>query len=558
MKDMKMDKSTYIFNGNTYGKGRLVLAVVEQYVSDNHGLAKKELEESFPSALQGSIGVISSIEEAEGKYEGKRHFVKNAIKLTNETVAVCNQWGSKNIDKFVQHAAGELGYNIDIEFEAEDESSTPSESFDIEWQNKAEEAEAETMDLIKQLTASHFEGDEGDEDDKSREEMLEAVKKDGSALEYADDTLKADREVVLEAVRNDGGSLEFASYTLKADREIVLEAVKSYGRALQYASDTLKNDRELVLAAVKNHGPALQFASDTLKADRELVLEVVKNSGRALQYASDTLKDDRELVLVAVKNHGPALKFASDTLKADRELVLEAVRNDGNALEYANDSFKADREIVLEALKSDSEEPLKLLYSIDNPSQEMLDIWLKKHGSLIECQHGAFEFDMEEVNEGQKIIIVFCAIISWIRNEKELKDETWNKAYSSIEALIFEGYNIESGIDDTGDDYFESAKKNGMLLANAYFLEGQEAAFRSFIKSVAISPTVFDLSSEEIGDLTLLLLLLCRFVEDNENNDVSQKYREDIESICRYQLDADEIYDETLEAANMQYSNSAD
>ena len=262
-----MDKSTYIFNGNTYGKGRLVLAVVEQYVSDNHGLAKKELEESFPSALQGSIGVISSIEEAEGKYEGKRHFVKNAIKLTNETVVVCNQWGSKNIDKFVQHAAGELGYNIDIEFEAEDESSTPSESFDIEWQNKAEEAEAETMDLIKQLTASHFEGDEGDEDDKSREEMLEAVKKDGSALEYADETLKADREVVLEAVRNDGGSLEFASHTLKADREIVLEAVKSYGRALQYASDTLK-------------------------ADRELVLEVVKNSGRALQYASDTLKDD--------------------------------------------------------------------------------------------------------------------------------------------------------------------------------------------------------------------------------------------------------------------------
>jgi len=555
---MKMDKSTYIFNGNTYGKGRLVLAVVEQYVSNNHGLAKKELEESFPSALQGSIGVISSIEEAEGKYEGKRHFVKNAIKLTNETVAVCNQWGSKNIDMFLQHAAGELGYNIDIEFEAEDESSTTSESFDIEWQNKAEEAEAETMDLIKQLTASHFEGDEGDEDDKSREEMLEAVKKDGSALEYADDTLKADREVVLEAVRNDGGSLEFASYTLKADREIVLEAVKSYGRALQYASDTLKNDRELVLAAVKNHGPALQFASDTLKADRELVLEVVKNSGRALQYASDTLKDDRELVLVAVKNHGPALKFASDTLKADRELVLEAVRNDGNALEYANDSFKADREIVLEALKSDSEEPLKLLYSIDNPSQEMLDIWLKKHSSLIECQYGAFECDMEEVNEGQKIIIVFCAIISWIRNEKELKDETWNKAYSSIEALIFEGYNIESGIDDTGDDYFESAKKNGMLLANAYFLEGQEAAFRSFIKSVAISPTVFDLSSEEIGDLTLLLLLLCRFVEDNENNDVSQKYREDIESICRYQLDADEIYDKTLEAANMQYSNRAD
>jgi len=126
-----MDKSTYIFNGNTYRKGRLVLAVVEQYVSDNHGIAKEEIEERFPSTLQGSIGVISSIEEAEGKYKGKRHFVKNAIKLTNATIAVCNQWGSKNIDKFVQHAVGDLGYNIDKEFEAEDESSRPSESFDI-------------------------------------------------------------------------------------------------------------------------------------------------------------------------------------------------------------------------------------------------------------------------------------------------------------------------------------------------------------------------------------------------------------------------------------------
>ena len=44
----------------------------------------------------------------------------------------------------------------------------------------------------------------------------------------------------------------------------------------------------------------------------------------------------------------------------------------------------------------------------------------------------------------------------------------------------------------------------------------------------------------------------------NENTDVSQKYIEDIENICRYQLDADEIYDETLEVANMQYSNSTE
>ena len=366
-----------------------------------------------------------------------------------------------------------------------------------------------------------------------------------------------DREEVLAAVKQDGYALDDADESLKKDKEIVLAAIKENGRALEYADESFRKDREIVIAAVKNSGALLEYADEPFRKDREIVLSAVKQSGSALKYADESFRMDREIVLEAVKQDGCALEYADDSFKADREVVLDAVKMPfSNALLFADDTLKADREIVLEAFKSESEEPLELLYSIDNPSQEMLDTWIKNHGSVIENQHASFEFDMEEVNEGQKIIVVFCAIIGWIRNEKELKDETWNKAYSSIEALIDEGYNIERGISEVVDDYFESAKKNGMLLANAYFLEGQEAAFRSFIKSVAISPTVFDLSSEEIGDLTLLLLLLCRFVEDNENTDVSQKYIEDIEHICRYQLDADEIYDETLEVANRQYSNS--
>ena len=76
-----------------------------------------------------------------------------------------------------------------------------------------------------------------------------------------------DREEMLEAVKIDGKALEYASDTLKADREVVLEAVREYGcYALQYADDTLKADRELVLDAVKINGDALLFADDTLKA----------------------------------------------------------------------------------------------------------------------------------------------------------------------------------------------------------------------------------------------------------------------------------------------------
>ena len=120
---MAKDKTIYIFNGNTYGKGRLVLAVIEQYVCDNPGISKEELEERFPTVLQGSIGVFSSIEEAEEKYKSKRHFVKSPIKLSNATIAVCSQWGIGNIELFLQLVTGVLGYTIINE--------TDNESFDL-------------------------------------------------------------------------------------------------------------------------------------------------------------------------------------------------------------------------------------------------------------------------------------------------------------------------------------------------------------------------------------------------------------------------------------------
>jgi len=78
--------------------------------------------------------------------------------------------------------------------------------------------------------------------------VLEAVKQDGYALDYADDTLKADREVVLAAIRCEGRgqAIRCAAETLRADREIVLEAMKNGGgNALNYVSEELQNDPEV-------------------------------------------------------------------------------------------------------------------------------------------------------------------------------------------------------------------------------------------------------------------------------------------------------------------------
>ena len=44
-----------------------------------------------------------------------------------------------------------------------------------------------------------------------------------------------------------------------SDKEYVLDRVKNDGRALQYASEDLRADKEIVLVAVENDGDALEY-----------------------------------------------------------------------------------------------------------------------------------------------------------------------------------------------------------------------------------------------------------------------------------------------------------
>ena len=112
------DFSKYVFEGNTYGKSRLVLAVVKKYVEDHHPATFDELEKAFPSSIQGSLGVVRRIEDVSDKYKGiggvKRYFVGDVICLASgEEVIVCTQFGATNTNDFVNHAVNELGYSIE-------------------------------------------------------------------------------------------------------------------------------------------------------------------------------------------------------------------------------------------------------------------------------------------------------------------------------------------------------------------------------------------------------------------------------------------------------------
>lgn len=112
------DITRYSFDGRTLGKGRVVLAVIRKHIQNNPGISFSELAEVFPKECQGSSGVFASLDEAKQIYTDtghKRHFLdadEIAI-LSDNTIAVSNQWGKGNIDKFILQAQG-LGYNISI------------------------------------------------------------------------------------------------------------------------------------------------------------------------------------------------------------------------------------------------------------------------------------------------------------------------------------------------------------------------------------------------------------------------------------------------------------
>ena len=55
--------------------------------------------------------------------------------------------------------------------------------------------------------------------------MLEAVKSDGSALKFADESLKKDKSIVLVAIKQDAEAFEFVDESLKNDPDVI-KAVK--------------------------------------------------------------------------------------------------------------------------------------------------------------------------------------------------------------------------------------------------------------------------------------------------------------------------------------------
>jgi 5-methylcytosine-specific restriction protein B len=113
---MAKDFTKYIFEGKKYSKGRLVLAVVRQYVAENPNVTYSELREIFSGEDYKGDVLIDTADYQQWKSNRKdnqdRFFMANGISLADGTVVyISNQWTVSWMNLFLENVK-RLGYSI--------------------------------------------------------------------------------------------------------------------------------------------------------------------------------------------------------------------------------------------------------------------------------------------------------------------------------------------------------------------------------------------------------------------------------------------------------------
>ena len=112
----KKDITRYKFDGKILNKRQLVLDCIKKYINDHSEVDYKTIQEVFPDYIQGSLGVIRSVEEAELYKDAPSHYFfddESIITLDGAHYVVCKDWTVQNIKRFID-AMTDLGYGIDI------------------------------------------------------------------------------------------------------------------------------------------------------------------------------------------------------------------------------------------------------------------------------------------------------------------------------------------------------------------------------------------------------------------------------------------------------------
>jgi len=111
------DYTSYIFQGKPFNKRKLVLAIVQHWVTENKPSNLSELLQAFPQEIRNGALFIP-VDEAKAIYNRQgiyRQFLGDGEIFEfpdSSKYAISNQWGKGNIDKFIAHLK-KIGYEIE-------------------------------------------------------------------------------------------------------------------------------------------------------------------------------------------------------------------------------------------------------------------------------------------------------------------------------------------------------------------------------------------------------------------------------------------------------------
>ncbi len=112
---VRKDITRYKFCDSILCKRRLVLECIKKYVKDKYIKTSTEILEAFPDYIQGSLGIVKPIAEAEKYSEAHRRFFfadEDVIKMDDGVLTVCSQWDVNNIVRFI-NLMTDYGYKIE-------------------------------------------------------------------------------------------------------------------------------------------------------------------------------------------------------------------------------------------------------------------------------------------------------------------------------------------------------------------------------------------------------------------------------------------------------------
>ena len=283
-----------------------------------------------------------------------------------------------------------------------------------------------------------------------KEIVATAVKEDPYVFEkHVSEQLKDDEDVVLAMMSSDQAQdwhLDYASERLKQDKEFIIKVVKVKPGAFCWASESIRNDIEVLKAVVNTYEDFLpQCPGSKLKEDFESIIDleeggirisryidkellntrsfldkVLPLDGSLLSVANQEFQGDKELAFKAVSSYGRALFDLSEELQNDPEFVLAAVKSDGIVLKDLKDKFKNDPRIVLAAVEQNG---YALRYASDSlRSSKEIALEATRNNSY------AYRFIGEELKSDLKLAQIAISddwrnlqyVSSSLKNDKEV------------------------------------------------------------------------------------------------------------------------------------------